>query len=77
MIELVVQSLADDFEAYTEFCTFRTNEIERRGPDAQTSKADWLESKRQELQSWMRRRRAEKRSSRSSSGFRSVFSFRG
>jgi uncharacterized membrane protein YkvA (DUF1232 family) len=77
MIELVVQSLADDFEAYSEFCTFRTNEIERRGPDAQTSKADWLETKKQELHSWLRRRRAEKRSGSSAGGgFRSVFSFR-
>lgn len=76
MIELVVQSLADDFEAYSEFCTFRRNEIERRGPEAQTTKADWLETKKQELHSWLRRRRAEKRSSNNSGGFRSVFSFR-
>ncbi len=76
MIELVVQSLADDFEAYSEFCTFRRNEIERRGPEAQTTKADWLETKKQELHSWLRRRRAEKRSSTSTGGFRSVFSFR-
>jgi uncharacterized membrane protein YkvA (DUF1232 family) len=76
MIELVVQSLADDFEAYTEFCAFRRNEIERRGAEAQTSKADWLETKKQELHSWLRRRRAEKRSSTAGGGFRSVFSFR-
>ena len=77
MIELVAQELADDLQAYTEFSQFRLAEIERRGADAHTSKADWLESKRQELQSWMRRRRAEKRASRGGSGFRSVFSFRG
>lgn len=77
MIELVAQELSEDLQAYTEFCQYRQNEIERRGAEAHTSKADWLESKRQELQSWMRRRRADKRASRSSSGFRSVFSFRG
>ncbi len=77
MIELVAQELADDLQAYSEFTSFRQAEIERRGAEAQTSKADWLESKRQELQSWMRRRRAEKRASRGGSGFRSVFSFRG
>ncbi len=77
MIELVVQSLADDFQAYSEFCTFRRNEIERRGAAAQPSKADWLEAKKQELHSWLRRRRAEKRSGGGSGGFRSVFSFRG
>lgn len=76
MIELVAQELAEDLQAYSEFCQYRHNEIERCGGDALTSKADWLESKRQELQSWMRRRRAEKRADRSSSGFRSVFSFR-
>jgi uncharacterized membrane protein YkvA (DUF1232 family) len=76
MIELVVQSLADDFEAYSEFCTFRRNEIERLGAEAQTSKADWLETKKQELHSWLRRRRAEKRSNTGGGGFRSVFSFR-
>ncbi len=77
MIELVAQELAEDLQAYGEFCQFRQNETERRGADAHTTKADWLESKRQELQSWMRRRRAEKRASRGSGGFRSVFSFRG
>ena len=70
MIELVAQELAEDLQAYGEFCQYRQNETERRGAEAHTSKADWLESKRQELQSWMRRRRAEKRSSRSNSGYR-------
>lgn len=77
MIELVAQSLADDLQAYSEFCKFRSAEIARRGDEAQTSKADWLESKKQELHSWMRRRRAERRSGSSGGGFRTIFSYRG
>jgi uncharacterized membrane protein YkvA (DUF1232 family) len=72
MIELVVQSLADDLQAYEEFCKFRAAEIARRGAESSPSKADWLESKKQELFLWMRRRRAERRSG-GSSGFRSIF----
>lgn len=71
MIELVAQSLADDIQAYDEFCKFRTAEIARRGADAATTKADWLDAKKHELHSWMRRRRAERRSS--GGGFRSIF----
>lgn len=77
MIELVARELADDLKAYDEFCVYRRQEIERRGEEAHTTKADWLEAKRQELHSWMRRRRAEKRGSSGSAGFRSFFSFRG
>lgn len=72
MIELVAQSLADDIQAYDEFCKFRTAEIARRGAESSPSKADWLETKKQELFLWMRRRRAERRSS-GGGGFRSIF----
>ncbi|GAA0355740.1 hypothetical protein GCM10009092_20010 [Bowmanella denitrificans] len=77
MIELVARELADDLKAYEEFCVYRHNEIERRGEQAHTTKADWLEAKRKELHAWMRRRRSEKRSGSGSAGFRSFFSFRG
>ena len=73
MIELVAQSLADDIQAYDEFCKFRTAEIARRGADAATTKADWLDAKKHELHSWMRRRRAERRGGSGSGGFRSIF----
>jgi uncharacterized membrane protein YkvA (DUF1232 family) len=72
MIELVAQSLADDIQAYDEFCKFRTTEAARRGAEVNPSKADWLETKKQELHSWMRRRRAERRSG-GGGGFRSIF----
>jgi uncharacterized membrane protein YkvA (DUF1232 family) len=72
MIELVAQSLADDLQAYNEFCKFRSAEIARHGAEAEISKADWLDAKKHELHSWMRRRRAERRSS-GVGGFRSIF----
>ena len=72
MIELVAQSLADDLQAYDEFCKFRTAELARRGADAVTSKADWLDVKKHELHNWMRRRRSERRSG-GGGGFRSIF----
>ncbi|RVU40609.1 DUF1232 domain-containing protein [Rheinheimera riviphila] len=72
MIELVAQSLADDIQAYDEFCKFRAAEIARRGAETSPSKADWLETKKQELFLWMRRRRAERRSG-GGGGFRSIF----
>lgn len=73
MIELVAQSLADDLQAYDEFCKFRTAEIARRGADAVTSKADWLDAKKHELHTWMRRRRSERRGGSGGGGFRSIF----
>lgn len=72
MIELVAQSLAEDIQAYDEFCKFRTAELARRGADAATTKADWLDAKKHELHSWMRRRRAERRGG-GGGGFRSIF----
>lgn len=77
MIELVARELDDELKAFAEFNQYREAELARRGDAAKLTKADWLESKRQELHSWMRRRRHDRRSGGSGSGFRSVFSFRG
>jgi uncharacterized membrane protein YkvA (DUF1232 family) len=77
MIELVARELDDELKAFAEFNQYRDAELARRGDAAKLTKADWLESKRQELHSWMRRRRQDRRSGSSGSGFRSVFSFRG
>jgi len=77
MIELVARELDDELKAFAEFNQYREAELARRGDAAKLTKADWLENKRQELHSWMRRRRHDRRSGGSGSGFRSVFSFRG
>lgn len=70
MIELVVEELAGDVEAFEEFCQYRTREEGRRGDDTIT-REEWLADKRRELHSRMRGRRSTRRSSRR--GFRSIF----
>lgn len=70
MIELVVEELAGDIEAYEEFCDYRTREQGRRG-DETITKEDWLDDKRRELHSRMRSRRKNRSSSRRR--FKSIF----
>lgn len=58
MIELCVRELKHEIEAYEDFCDYRENEATRRGEDpAAVGRADWLESRREELQNRMRNRR--------------------
>ena len=54
MIELVVRELKHEIEAYEDFCRYRD---ERRRSGEQASRESWLEHRRAELQSRMRRRR--------------------
>lgn len=57
-IEMCVKELHFEIEAYDEFCDFRQGEAERRGLDPATvGRADWLESRRDELVDRMHRRR--------------------
>lgn len=57
-IELCVRELGHEFEAYDDFCEYRQNEAQRRGLDPKTvGRADWLEGRREELQTRMHRRR--------------------
>lgn len=67
MIELVIQDLSQDLDAYKQFCGFRATEEKRRGAEANVNRESWLASKRTELRSSMRR-------SRQKSGRRRVFS---
>ncbi|MFC6441174.1 YkvA family protein [Bowmanella sp. JS7-9] len=62
MIELVVQDLSANIEAYKEFCEFREKEMARRGVEISTE--DWLASKRMEMHTRMRKRRSERRGGR-------------
>lgn len=57
MIELVVRELRHEIEAYQDFCNFRQRERAKSGNKAGVSREDWLENRRKELQSRMRRRR--------------------
>lgn len=66
MIELVVRELRHEIEAYRDFCDFRTAHKPNRGIKSKTTdltRDKWLESRRQDLQSRMRRRRRKFRSS--------------
>jgi uncharacterized membrane protein YkvA (DUF1232 family) len=57
-IEMCVKDLKHELEAYDEFCEYRQAEADRRGQDAATvGRADWLESRRDELVDRMHRRR--------------------
>ena len=60
MVELIVENLEAEIEAYQEFCDFRTAERQRRenqGLDTDVSKEDWLADKRATLHHRMRERR--------------------
>lgn len=60
MIELVVRELQHEIEAYRDFCDYRANRAPKPGVRDETrdvSREEWLESRRKELQSRMRRRR--------------------
>lgn len=58
MIEIICDELEPELQAYHEFVKFRDAESTRMGKDAMTlQRADWLEERRQQLHSRMRRRR--------------------
>ncbi|MGH8495529.1 MAG: YkvA family protein [Gammaproteobacteria bacterium] len=76
MIELVVRELRHEIQAYTDFCTFRSVEENRRrhyGKEDTVTREEWLRQRRSELHSRMRRRRRRDRSHSAGSG-RSPFS---
>ena len=58
MIEIISQELEPEIQALKEFVAYRASEAVRNGQDIQTlQKADWLEKRRRQLHSRMRRRR--------------------
>ena len=70
MIEMVCRELKHEIQAYRDFCVYRAAESSRLGREAmQLERSDWLEERRQQLHSRMRRRR-----SRGGRGGRSPFS---
>lgn len=71
MIEMVCRELKHEIQAYRDFCVYRAAESSRLGQQAmQLERSDWLEERRQQLHSRMRRRRRQG----SGSGGRSPFS---
>jgi uncharacterized membrane protein YkvA (DUF1232 family) len=60
MIELVLRELRHEIDAYRDFCDYRKTKGPRKGVKARSSdmtREKWLEMRRLELQSRMRRRR--------------------
>ncbi len=57
MIELVVRDLKHEIEAYEDFSAFRNRVREENGRRIGVSREQWLESRRNELHSRVRRRR--------------------
>jgi len=58
MIEIVSRELQHEIQAYRDFVVFRAAEHARQGGDAgEVDRSDWLETRRQQLHSRMRRRR--------------------
>jgi len=57
MIELVVRELRHEIEAYEDFRRFRERVRAQKGRRAGVSREEWLENRRKELHSRMRRRR--------------------
>ena len=56
MVELVVRELRHEIDAYQDFCEFRSAARDKSA-NAPVSRGDWLDNRREELQSRMRRRR--------------------
>ncbi len=63
MIELVGRELRHEVEAYADFCAYRDRLTVENGTSKTASREDWLDTRRKELQSRMRRRRSRGRSS--------------
>ena len=62
MIEMVTEELTHENQAYRDFCVFRAAESSRIGEEAMTlERSDWLEERRKQLHSRMRRRRRRSR----------------
>jgi uncharacterized membrane protein YkvA (DUF1232 family) len=60
MIELVIQDMSLDLQAYDSFCSFRSAEENRRGSEANINRESWLASTRSELRSGLRRNKSTK-----------------
>ena len=57
MIELVIRELEHEIEAYRDFCDFRNQSESADEYGKKTNREKWIQERREELQSRMRRRR--------------------
>ena len=70
MIELICRELKHEIEAYQDFCDYRTRRRRDAGKNARLSRDDWLENRRAELQSRMRRRKRKERAGKARNSIR-------
>ena len=70
MIELICRELKHEIEAYQDFCDYRGRIRRESGRKSRVSREDWLENRRNELQSRMRRRKRKERTGKSGSRIR-------
>jgi uncharacterized membrane protein YkvA (DUF1232 family) len=75
MIELVTQELEHEISAYRDFLVYRAAEVSRVGEEeaGDLNRADWLEERRKQLHSRMRRRRRRGTGGSSGKGAFSLF----
>ena len=57
MVELVVRELRHEIDAYQDFCDYRASAAESGRRATNVSREEWLDRRRKELQTRMRRRR--------------------
>ena len=67
MIELICRELKHEIEAYQDFRDYRVRVRRDAGRNARVSREDWLENRRKELQSRMRRRKRKERADKTGS----------
>jgi len=70
MIELICRELKHEIEAYQDFCDYRTRTRRDSGRNTRVSRDDWLENRRAELQSRMRRRKRKERGGKAPNSIR-------
>ena len=70
MIELIGRELKHEIEAYQDFCDYRVRIRHDAGRNARVSRDDWLENRRAELQSRMRRRKRRQNKGKTGHGIR-------
>jgi len=75
MVQLVVDELQHELDAYDDFCKLRKQRARERGKESQEDREKWIAPKRDALQARMRRRRrARTRAARGSRSSRAPFS---
>ena len=75
MVQLVVEELRHEIDAFQDFCAYREAKQKRYGRESEVTRKQWIEAKRRALQARMaRRRRTRRRQGHGRPSSRSPFS---